>query len=307
MPGKYLSLPPPAGAAHNGCVTEAESARAEVGAFLRARRSELTPAQVGLPEDGTTRRVPGLRRDEVARLATISVDYYTRIEQGRLQASATVLGSLVRALRLDEGQQAYLYELAGKVPAVRRRTPAQRVRPSVQRMLDAFDHQPAMVLGRYNDILAWNRAAAALYQDFGRLSPSERNYTRLLFLDPASRTLFVDWEDAGRLSAARLRMETASNPHDPRLAELVGELSVRSAEFREWWNGRIVSAASYGPKRYRHPVVGPLTLDCDTWMSPDDPDVTFLVITAAPGSPEDHALRILASWEQAPASVSRHD
>lgn len=274
-----------------------DPARTEVGAFLKARRAELSPGQAGLPDDGTARRVPGLRRDEVARLASISTDYYTRIEQGRLQASATVLGSLVRALRLNEAQQAYLYELAGKVPAPRKRSAPQRVRPSVQRMLDAFGHYPALVLGRYNDILAWNAAGAALYQDFGRLPAAERNYTRLLFLDPASRTLFVDWEEAGRLSAARLRMETASNPNDPRLAALVGELSVRSPEFRDWWNGRIVSAASYGPKRYNHPLVGPLTLDCDTWVSPDDPDVTFLLVTAQPGSPEDSALRILSSWQ----------
>ncbi|MGW1727673.1 helix-turn-helix transcriptional regulator [Streptomyces sp. NPDC002306] len=287
-------------------MSDARSSRSEFGAFLKARRAELSPAQVGLADDGTVRRVPGLRRDEVARLATMSTDYYTRIEQGRLRASATVLASLVRALRLDEAQQAYLYELAGKTPAPRRRR-VQRVRPSVQRMLDALGHLPAMVLGRYNDILAWNAAAVALYLDFDKLAPRERNYTRLLFLDPAMRGLYVDWEDAGRLSAALLRMETAGNPDDPRLATLVGELSVRSPEFREWWNGRIVSDTTSGSKRYRHPLVGPLTLDCDTWTSPDDPDITFMVLTAEPGSPEDHALRILSSWHTAPASTHTSD
>lgn len=284
-------------------MSDSRSSRSEFGAFLKARRAELTPAQVGLADDGTLRRVPGLRRDEVARLATMSTDYYTRIEQGRVRASATVLASLVRALRLDEAQQAYLYELAGKTPAPRRRS-GHRVRPSVQWMLDALGHLPAMVLGRYNDILAWNSAAAALYQDFGELTPSERNYTRLLFLDPGMRGLFTDWEDAGRLSAALLRMETASNADDPRLAALVGELSVRSPEFREWWNGRIVSDATYGPKRFRHPLVGPLTLDCDTWTSPNDPDVMFMVLTAEPGTPEDHALRILSSWQTDPAPTA---
>ncbi|MDX2918317.1 MULTISPECIES: helix-turn-helix domain-containing protein [Streptomyces] len=284
-------------------MSDSRSSRSEFGAFLKARRAELTPAQVGLVDDGTLRRVPGLRRDEVARLATMSTDYYTRIEQGRVRASATVLASLVRALRLDEAQQAYLYELAGKTPAPRRRA-GQRVRPSVQWMLDALGHLPAMVLGRYNDILAWNTAAAALYQDFGKLTPSERNYTRLLFLDPAMRSLFTDWEDAGRLSAALLRMETASNPDDPRLATLVGELSVRSPEFREWWNGRIVSHTTYGPKRFRHPLVGSLTLDCDTWASPNDPDVMFMVLTAEPGTPEEHALRILSSWQTIPAPTT---
>ncbi|WP_422771904.1 helix-turn-helix domain-containing protein [Plantactinospora sp. WMMC1484] len=277
-------------------MTAKPSSQSELGAFLKARRAELTPATVGLPEDGTVRRVPGLRRDEVARLATISVDYYTRIEQGRLRASATVLGSLVRALRLDEGQQAYLYELAGKTLTGRRHRPAQRVRPSIQRMLDRLDHSPAIVFGRYYDILAWNAAAAALYQDFSRLTAAERNYTRLLFLDPASRDLFVDWEEAARTSAATLRLETAGNPDDPRLAALVGELTVRSPEFRNWWNDRVVSNASYGQKRYRHPVVGPLTLDCDTWISPDDPDQTLMVMTAEPGGAAEEGLRILASW-----------
>ena len=272
------------------------TARSELGAFLRARRAELTPAAVGLPDDGTVRRVPGLRRDEVARLATISVDYYTRIEQGRLQASAAVLGSLVRALRLDEGQQTYLHELAGKVPAPRQRSKIRQVRPSVQRMIDGLGHWPALVLGRYSDILAWNAAADALYQDFGRFRPAERNYTRLLFLDPVIRSLYVDWERAARISAALLRMETAGNPDDPRLTSLVGELSVRSPEFRDWWNGRIVSGAVSGRKNYRHPLVGALTLDCDTWLSPEDPDVTLMVLTAEPGTTEDSALRILSSW-----------
>ncbi|MFJ5645559.1 helix-turn-helix transcriptional regulator [Streptomyces sp. NPDC093223] len=284
-------------------MSDTRSPRSELGAFLKARRAEITPAQAGLGDDGTRRRVPGLRRDEVARLATMSTDYYTRVEQGRVGASATVLASLVKALRLDEAQRAYLYELAGRPEASRRRRPVQRVRPSVQRMLDALGHCPAMVLGRYSDILAWNAAAAALYQDFALLKPAERNYIRLIFLDPAMRDLFTDWEDAGRVSAATLRMETAAASDDPRLAELVGELSVRSPEFREWWNGRIVADTAYGAKRYRHPLVGPLTLDCDTWTSPSDPDVTFVVLTAEPGSPEDHALRILGSWHTAPEAT----
>ncbi|MFE4218644.1 helix-turn-helix transcriptional regulator [Streptomyces sp. NPDC056844] len=288
-------------------MSDTRSPHAELGAFLKARRAELTPGRVGLADDGTTRRVPGLRRDEVARLATMSTGYYTRIEQGRLRASATALGSLVRALRLDEAQRAYLYELAGRVPAVPRRRPAQRVRPSMQRMLDALGSCPALVLGRHTDILAWNGAAAALYRDFAELKPAERNYTRLLFLDPVMRGLYVDWEDAGRISAATLRMATADNPDDPRLAALVGELSVRSPEFREWWNGRIVTDMTAGTKHYLHPLVGPLTLQCDTWNSPGDPDLVFMVLTAEPGSPEDHALRILGSWRTSAAAPRTAD
>lgn len=282
-------------------MSDTRSPRSELGAFLKARRAELTPAQVGLGDDGTVRRVPGLRRDEVARLAAMSTGYYTRIEQGRLPASATVLASLVRALRLDEAQRSYLYELAGQVPARSRRRPVQRVRPSVQRMLDGLGHLPALVLGRHDDILAWNAAAAALYLDFGKLPARERNYVRLLFLDPVMRDLYVDWEAAGRISAARLRMETAGNLDDPRLAELVGELTVRSPEFREWWNGRIVTDLTAGTKRYRHPLVGPLTLDCDTWTSPDDPHIMFMVLTAEADSHGDQALRILTSWNTTPA------
>ncbi|GAA1852582.1 helix-turn-helix domain-containing protein [Asanoa iriomotensis] len=280
--------------------------RTELGAFLRARRAELTPGMLGLPDDGTPRRVPGLRRDEVARLATMSVDYYTRIEQGRLPASVTVLESLARALRLDEGQRSYLYELAGKPPPPRRQQAQERVRPPVRRLLDQLGHCPALVLGRHNDILAWNAAAAALYLDFAELPPQERNYIRLVFHSPAMRDLHVDWEEAARVGAATLRMATAGDPDDPRLRELVDELSASSPEFRRWWSGRIVSTASHGTKRYRHPVVGPLTLDCDTWTSPDDPDQRLVVLTAEPGSPSDEALRILTSWTAGtPSEVTR--
>ncbi|GIF69471.1 transcriptional regulator [Asanoa ishikariensis] len=279
-----------------------EMRRSELGAFLKARRADLRPEMVGLPEDGTQRRVPGLRRAEVARLASVSVDYYTRLEQGRLPASATVLGSLSRALRLDEAARTYLYDLAGKPSPSGRHQPEQRVRPAMQRLLDRLDHSPAMVLGRYNDILAWNAAAAALYEDFALLTPAERNYTRLVFLSPALRALHLDWEDAARVGAATLRMETARNPDDPRLADLVGELSRRSPEFRRWWSGWIVSTDSYGTKRFRHPLVGPLTLDCDTWANPDDPEQRLVVLTAEEGSPSDEALRILTSWSAEPAA-----
>jgi transcriptional regulator with XRE-family HTH domain len=276
-------------------MTDDRATRTELGAFLRARRAELAPADVGMVDDGTPRRVPGLRRDEVARLASISVDYYTRIEQGRLALSATVLTSLVRALRLDEGQQRYLAELSGAASRPRRR-PVQRVRPSMQQLLDQLDRSPAMVLGRYNDILAWNAAAVALYGELGTLTPAERNYTRLVFLDPGFRSLYDDWEDAARLGAATLRMEAAANPDDPRLASLVGELSVRSEDFRRWWAGRIVSAAAAGPKKLRHPVAGSMTLWCDTWANPEDPEQRLLVMTAEAGSPSEEAMRILTSW-----------
>jgi transcriptional regulator with XRE-family HTH domain len=275
---------------------------AQLGEFLKARRAELTLRAVGLPDTGTLRRVPGLRREEVAQLAVISVDYYTRLEQGKVAASASVLATLTRALRLGDDQQAYLYELAGKPTARPRRRRAQQVRPPMRRLLDQLTETPAMVLGRRMDILAWNSMAAALYTDFAKIPGGQRNYVRLLFTDPAVRNLHADWEEAARTSVAALRMEAARDPDDPRLAALVGELSVQDSDFRAWWGVHQVTTASYGTKHYRHPVVGDLTLDCDTWECPDGHEQRLLVLTAEPGTPAHQALRILASWTAQPTS-----
>jgi transcriptional regulator with XRE-family HTH domain len=269
----------------------------ELGAFLRARRAQLSPPDVGLPETGARRKVAGLRREEVAQLAVISVDYYTRLEQGRVQASAAVLATLARALRLDQDQQAYLYEIAGKTDAVpRRRRAAQRVRPAMRRLLDQLTQTPAVVLGRHMDILAWNPMAAALYTDFGLFPAARRNYVRLLFTDPIVRGLHREWEHDARDAVAALRMGAAKDPSDPGLAQLVGELSVADPDFRVWWAEHYVNSASYGTKHYRHRTVGSLTLDCDTWDSPDGSGQRLMVLTAEPGTPSYDALRILASW-----------
>ncbi|WP_242188871.1 helix-turn-helix domain-containing protein [Saccharopolyspora soli] len=275
----------------------------DLGAFLKASRARLTPHEVGLPELDGNRKVAGLRREEVARLAAISVDYYTRLEQGRVQASAAVLATLARALRLDEDQQIYLYEIAGKTDArPRRRRTNQKVRPAVRRLLAQLDQVPAVVLGKRMHILDWNRAAAALYIDFSRVPAAERNYVRLLFTHPVVRGMHLDWEHDARDAVAALRMEAAKDPDDPDLVQLVGELSVQDPDFRAWWAEHRVNSASYGTKHYRHPVVGDLTLDCDTWNSPDDSGQRLMVITAEPGSPSDDALRILMSWEDHPAT-----
>ncbi|MEE4546663.1 helix-turn-helix transcriptional regulator [Streptomyces sp. V4-01] len=276
------------------------SGSGELGAFLKARRGELTPREVGLPDDDRDRRVSGLRREEVARLAAVSVDYYTRLEQGRKPASATVLATLVRALRLDEDQQRYLYTLAGKPAARPRRRAAQRVRPAMSRLLDQLTETPAIVLGRRMDVLAWNPMAKALYTDFEALRPAQRNYVRLLFADPAMRALHADWEEAARTAVAALRMEAATDPDDPDLAALVGELSVRDGDFRSWWAAHHATGAGFGTKRYRHPVVGDLTLDCDMWAGPEGTDQRLMVLTAAPGTPSHEGLRILSSWAAAP-------
>jgi transcriptional regulator with XRE-family HTH domain len=268
-----------------------------LGAFLRARRAQLDPQECGLPATDSARRVAGLRREEVATLAAISVDYYTRLEQGRVRASAPVLGTLARALRLDDDQQRYLYELAGRTDQrPRRRRAPQRLRPAMRRLLDQLTHTPALVLGKRLDILAWNQAAASLYTDFAAVPADRRNYLRLLFTDPAMRDMDLDWEHDARDAVATLRLEAAADTDDPDLARLVGELSIRDADFRTWWAEHRVNSAAYGTKRYRHPLVGDLTLDCDTWADPDGSGQRLMVLTAEPGSPSHDALSILASW-----------
>lgn len=283
------------------------SVAGEVGAFLKACRARLDPHQVGLPEDDTRRRVSGLRREEVAQLAAISVDYYTRLEQGRVHASAAVLATLARALRLDEDQQSYLYEIAGKTDArPRRRRPAQQVRPAMRRLLDQLTETPAIVLGRRMDVLAWNPAAAVLFTDFRHVPTARRNYIRLLFTNTGMRAMHVNWEHDARDAVAALRMEAAKDPDDPDLAQLVGEMSVQDPDFRSWWAEHRVISATYGTKHYRHPVVGDLTLDCDTWASPDGSGQRLMILTAEPTSPSHDALRILASWTAA-ASITQGD
>jgi transcriptional regulator with XRE-family HTH domain len=276
----------------------------ELGNFLKARRAQLTPRSVGLPETGSPRKVAGLRREEVAQLAAISVDYLTRLEQGRVRTSESVLGTLAEALRLDEDQRTYLYRLAGKAPARSRRRPGQTVQPAMRRLLDQLTETPAIVLGRRTDILAWNAMAAAVYVDFGKLPADQRNYVRLLFTHPVMRALHVDWQDAARTAVAALRMEVAKDRDDPEVDRLAGDLSERDPDFRTWWTTHQVAGTSRGIKHYRHALVGELTLDCDTWDSPDGSRQRLMILTAEPGTPSNDALRILASWVATPADES---
>ncbi|MDA3644259.1 helix-turn-helix transcriptional regulator [Saccharopolyspora indica] len=270
--------------------------RNELGEFLRARRGELSPRQVGLPATGAVRRVPGLRREEVAQLAVISTDYYTRLEQGRMQASAQVLNTIARVLQLDDDQRDYLFELAGKDTARPRRRARQKVQPSLQRLLDELVTVPAIVMGRCQEILAWNPLASALLADFSQMPANKRNYIRLLFTDPAARRLYDDWENVARTCVAQLRMEAADSPDDPQLMALVGELSVQDDQFRQWWGAHHVASRSVGSKTMHHPVVGDLTLDWNALTCTTDPDQQLITWTAEPGSPSHDALRILASW-----------
>ena len=274
----------------------------ELGDFLKARRAQLTPGEVGLPDPDTRRRVTGLRREEVAALAAISVDYLTRLEQGRVRASASVLATLACALRLTDDQQTYVYELAGRSSQRPRRRRGEKMRPAMGRLLDHLTGTPAVVFGRRMDILAWNTAAAALFTDFSRYPARRRNYVHLLFSDPRIRALHVDWNDAARTAVAALHMEAARDPGAPELADLVGELAVAHPEFRTWWAAHEVTTAGYGTKHYRHPVVGELTLDCDMWDSPDGSGQRLMVLTAETGSPSHEALRILTSWTAEPTA-----
>ncbi|MDT0544738.1 helix-turn-helix domain-containing protein [Streptomyces lonegramiae] len=268
----------------------------ELGEFLKARRAELSPRAVGLPDAGVKRRVKGLRREEVALLASISTDYYIRLEQGRRQASAPVLDALARVLHLDDEERAYMLELAGKAAAQPRRQAAQTVQPQLRRLLDELTTSPALILGRRMDILAWNPMVAALLTDFSKIPEKQRNYAWLLFSDPAMKNLHAHWEDIARACVAMLRREAGRNPQDQRMARLVGELSMADDDFRRWWGDHHVASRTRGNKVLRHPVAGDLTLDWDALSCAGDPEQQLVVWTAEPGTPSHDALRLLASW-----------
>lgn len=268
----------------------------ELGTFLKARRAEMTPREAELGDTAGPRRVAGLRREEVAQLASISTDYYTRIEQGRIQVSAPVLGTLADVLGLDEDQRRYLFSLAEKPSTRSPRQTVQKVKPQLRRVLDDLASTPAIVMGLRMDVLAWNRLAAAMITDFGQVPAKQRNYVRILFTDPAMRTLYKDWESVAKTAVAQLRMEAAKYPDDPRLTSLVGELSVTDAQFAQWWAARNVASLAAGTKTLVHPTAGGLALDWDTLAEAGDADQQLVVWTAAPDSPTHEALRFLASW-----------
>ncbi len=279
---------------------------AELSEFLRSRRARLRPHEAGVPvdPDGGARRVPGLRRAELARLAGVSTDYYSRLEQGRLRnVSDAVLDAVARALQLDGAEHAYLRELARPQPARSRRRVArpQRVRPGLHRILETLDETvPAYITGRRLDVLASNRLARALVTDWDALPQRERNVARHMFLDESARELFADWEAIAAETVAVLRMYAGRHPDDPQLTDLVGELSIKSPQFRRWWADHNVREKSHGTKRYHHPLVGELTLSYETVTFPGDDDQCMCVYTAEAGSPSETALRLLASWTAAP-------
>ena len=269
--------------------------------FLRSARARLTPADVGLPVNpiAAARRVPGLRRDEVAGLAGVSVDYYARMEQGRVtQASDAVVNALAEVLHLNEAERSYLFSLlsastGGRIQQ-RRRTHA--VRTSVRTIMDSFTTQPAFVLGVGMDVLAMNDLAKLLLKDFTQGSGLGRSLARWTFLDPAARTLYLDWEIVACDVAAMLRHDARSHPNDRALNELIGELTVKSDEFRAWWSQHRVWECTFGVKRFMHPIVGRVDVDYETFPVPGEPDQQLFVYSTQPGSASNDALRILASW-----------
>ncbi|MFN8129165.1 MAG: helix-turn-helix transcriptional regulator [Candidatus Nanopelagicales bacterium] len=282
--------------------------RSEVREFLSSRRARITPEQAGLPAYGGNRRVKGLRREEVALLAGVSVDYYVRMERGNLAgASENVLDALARALQLDEAERDHLFALARESSAGSsrsKRTPAQRVRPAVQQVLDAMTDAPAWVRNGRHDILAMNQLARALYSPVLADPRRPANTTRFIYLQPEqAREFFVDYDRVANDAAAMLRLEAGHNPHDQALIELVGELSTRSELFRQRWASHDVQFHRSGRKRLRHPVVGQLDLDFESMELPSEPGLYLNVYTAAAGTPMADALKVLASWAASEADL----
>ncbi|MCC8249299.1 helix-turn-helix transcriptional regulator [Saccharothrix luteola] len=274
--------------------------RAEVREFLGSRRARITPDQAGLPVYGGNRRVKGLRREEVALLAGVSIDYYVRMERGNLAgASEGVLDALARALRLDEAEREHLFTLARAADTGARRprrTPPADVRPPVRQVLDAMTEAPAWVSNSRHDMVATNRLIRALYAPVLADTRQPANTTRFVYLDPIAQEFFVDWDRVANDAAAMLRFQAGRNPHDRALFELVGELSARSEFFRRRWTSHDVKFHRHGRKRLRHPVVGRLDLDFESMELPAEPGLVLNVYTAASGTPTADALKVLAGW-----------
>jgi transcriptional regulator with XRE-family HTH domain len=270
----------------------------ELADFLRRRRAQCDPARAGLPADQRIRRVPGLRREEVALLAGVSTDYYTRLEQGRrILPSPGVLDAIARALDLDAAGRAHLENLVGRPASSRQRAPGvQRVRPGLHQFLEALADHPAFILGRRTDVLATNRMADALLIGLDGYPPKDRNYARWMFLCDGARELFSDWDVQARAVVENLRLDIGDYPHDPLGQALVEELSARSTRFRAWWAEHRVYQRTHGSKRLNHPVAGALTIDYETFSMPGDPDQTLFVYTTEAGTASRQAMDLLAGW-----------
>jgi len=290
--------------------------RGEVREFLTTRRAKITPERAGLPHYGGRRRVAGLRRDEVALLAGISIEYYTRLERGNIRGvSDEVLDGIARALQLDEVERAHLLDLvrmANASPAARRHPSRDRVRPSVQRLLDSMTNTAAFLRNGRLDILAANQLGHALYSPVfdSPVSGDPRrpaNLGRFIFLDQRSAQFYRDWDGIARQAVGSLRAEAGRAPYDRALTELVGELSLRSQDFRERWAAHDVEYYRSGVQPFHHPVAGDLDLNYDALEIPADPGQTIIAYSAEPGSAARDAIDILASWAATHQQTSRPD
>ncbi|MGW7256299.1 helix-turn-helix domain-containing protein [Streptomyces sp. NPDC054834] len=274
--------------------------KTQLGDFLHARRSQLRPEDVGVPTYGERRRVPGLRREELALLAGVSTSYYTRLEQGQsLSASPEVLDAIATALWLDESERRYLHDLAraDRQRTRGRQSAPERVTEAIHQLLNVLGDVPAIVLGRRSDVLAWNRPGHALFA--GHLDPGapdlpaqRPNMARLVFLDSHVRDLYVDWPSKARAVVGNLRIVAAQHPEDVALHAVLGELSAKSTEFASMWADHRIKACTVAPYDMRHSLVGPLTVIQQTLNSGPGPSV--VVATTEPGSPSRAALALLA-------------
>lgn len=277
----------------------------ELRDFLRASRAKLRPTDVGLGNSSerafsSSRRVPGLRREEVAQLAGVSVDYYARLEQGRTRhVSDAVLAAVASALRLNATEREYLFALVAQknyVPHASTLATPVRVKPSVRRTLAAFTTSPAIVMGLGMRILAMNSLARSVYFDFTKVTPREQNLARWTFLSSEARNLYSDWESAAGESAAVIRADAGTRPDDPALNELIGELTVKSEDFRRLWADHSVHRCGFGTIPMRHPIAGPLSLEYQALDVPGEKDQQVVVYMAPEGSPSEDALALLSSW-----------
>ncbi len=277
------------------------SNRAEVRDFLVTRRAKITPRQAGLTIYGGNRRVPGLRREEVAMLAGVSADYYTRLEKGNLSGvSDSVLEAIAGALQLDEAERLHLADLAraastSPARAARRRTP-QQIRPGIQHILGGMTDTPAFVRNGRLDVLATNALGRALYSPAFTSPGRPVNLARFRFLDPAARDFYPDFDDSAHTTVALLRTEAGRDPYNKDLTDLVGELSTRSEEFRALWAAHNVRLHRTGLKHFRHPAVGRLDLMFEAMALEADQGLTLTAYTAEPGTPSHDGLKLLASW-----------
>ncbi|OBH12079.1 transcriptional regulator [Mycobacterium sp. E1747] len=283
--------------------------RTEIREFLHSRRARIAPEQAGLPAYGGNRRVKGLRREEVALLAGVSVDYYVRMERGSLGgASDGVLDALASALQLDEAERDHLFHLArqsGGLSRPRRHKPAVTVRSTLQQVIGAISDAPACIHNSRYDVLAMNQLARALYSPVLVDPRRPANTARFVYLHPeAAREFFVDYDQIVRDAAAKLRMEAGRNPHDEELIALVGELSTCSGRFRQRWASQDVRLHRSGRKRLHHPIVGQLDLDVESMELTAEPGLHLTVYTAPAGTPTADNLALLASWAASQQTVA---